>query len=241
VSSAWVALAGAGGLAAGVAAMTIGDLLSEEVRERADRLPYRLIQRAGRRLSADVRVELTGEWTAELHAILDRHGADRLPLTRFVIGTRYAVGLLRAAGAVDCALRGQGSARLSFRPGIGLAAVRAAAPVVRAGCFGVGFGISVGTGANVGAAAGVALGLGGAVGALLLGILVGARMVAPSALGVGLGAGLSANLGLNATSLSLAVGGVFVVALTGTVVAGPADRGGGEVRPRRGRRGHRPL
>lgn len=218
--------AAAGGLAVGLAGAAAGDLLSEEVRERADRVPFWLIERAGRRLSPALRDELEGEWAAELHAILARRGADRLPVTRFVIGTRYALGLLRSAGAVECALRGDGRCRPALRPGLCLATVRTAVPAARAGCFGVGFGAVVGAGADVGTTAGVVLGLAAAVGALLLGVLVGARLVPPAALGVGLGAGLSAHLGVTGTSVSFAVGGVLVAALAGTLLAGPAERAG---------------
>jgi hypothetical protein len=237
MSSAWFALAAASGFGAGVTAVTVGDLVSEEVRERADRVPYWLIEHAGERMSPDVRPAMTNEWTAELHAILDQRGADRLPLTRLVIGIRYGVGLLWAAGAVDCALRGDGCARPSLRPGVGVAVARGAAPAVRAGIFGVAFGVAVGTGSNVGTVAAVGWGLGGVLGALVLGVLVGARMLVPTALGVGLGAGISAHLGLTAASLSLAVGGVLALVLAGTVLAGAGADGWSP----RGRGGHGPL
>jgi hypothetical protein len=238
MSSAGFVLAAVGGFAAGVVAMIVGDLLSEEFRERADGLPYWLIQRAGRRLSEDVRAKHVGEWAAELDAILDHHRVKRLPLTRLVIGTRYALGLLRAAGAVDSALHGEGCTRPVLRPRIDLDAVRGVA-AVRAGSFGVGLGMTIGTGADISAVAVVALGVGGGVGTFVLGIILGARMAALSALGVGLGAGLSAEFGINARSVSLALGGVLVAALVGTLLAGAGDPGSGEARHRRDRPGDR--
>ncbi len=73
----------------------VGDLVSEEVRARLDRLPHSLIALAARRVPADVRAELADEWTAELHEIV--RGAQAFPVTRLVIGTRYGAVLLRTA------------------------------------------------------------------------------------------------------------------------------------------------
>ena len=231
MNSAWFVLAAVGGFAVGVAAVIVGDMLSEEFRERVDNFPEWLIRCAGRRLSEDVRVPVRDEWLAELDAILDQ--VKGLPLTRLVVGTRFAFGVLRAAGEVDCALHGDGRARPPFPPRIDLAVVRAvicqATPAVRVGAYGVGFGMAIGVGADLGAAAEVALGAGGGVGALMLGVLVGARMAAMSAFGVGLGAGLGAEFGINAKSLGLAFGSILVAALAGTILArarGRRGRGG---------------
>jgi hypothetical protein len=53
---------------------------------------------AARRLPSDVREDLAEEWTAELHEIL--RGAEALPVTRLYRGTRYGLGLLRAAPSI---------------------------------------------------------------------------------------------------------------------------------------------
>jgi hypothetical protein len=54
-----------------------------------------LIALAARRAPVEVRAELREEWDAEPHEIL--RGAEALPITRLVIGTRYAAGLLHTA------------------------------------------------------------------------------------------------------------------------------------------------
>jgi hypothetical protein len=82
----------------------VASTLNEEVRGRVDRLPYALIRLAGRRLPQTVRVELIDEWVAELDAILQR--AEALPLTRLLVGIRYALGLLRVAPIVASELTG---------------------------------------------------------------------------------------------------------------------------------------
>jgi hypothetical protein len=83
---------------AALAAACIGDLISEEIRCRLDRLPQRLIRLAVRRVPADLRRELYDEWTAELEEVL--RGAQAPPITRLVLGTLFAGGLLRVAGDI---------------------------------------------------------------------------------------------------------------------------------------------
>ncbi len=84
------------GLVAGVtgtlAIVAIGDLVSEEVRVRLDRVPLGIIRLASRRLPADMRAEWTYDWRVELQYIL--RGAEALPITRLLRGIRYAVGVL---------------------------------------------------------------------------------------------------------------------------------------------------
>jgi xanthosine utilization system XapX-like protein len=82
----------------------VASTLNEEVRGRLDRLPRALIRLAGRRLPQTVRDDLTDEWAAELDAILQR--AEALPLTRLLVGIRYALGLLRVAPVVASELTG---------------------------------------------------------------------------------------------------------------------------------------
>jgi hypothetical protein len=83
---------------AALAMACIGDLISEEIRYRLDRLPHGLIRLAVRRVPADLRGDLYDEWTAELHEVL--RGAKAPPITRLVLGTFFAGGLLRVAGDI---------------------------------------------------------------------------------------------------------------------------------------------
>jgi hypothetical protein len=75
----------------------LGDLVSEEIRGRLDRLPYALIRLAVRRVLPGVREDLAEEWTAELHEIL--RGAEALPVTRLYrlagLGRDYRHGRAR--------------------------------------------------------------------------------------------------------------------------------------------------
>lgn len=82
----------------------IGDMVSEEVRTRLDRLPHLVIKLAGRRLNDDIRTQFISDWTAELGGIIRQHRASGLPITRFVIGLRFGWGLLRTAKQTNAAL-----------------------------------------------------------------------------------------------------------------------------------------
>lgn len=90
---------------AGLASVVLGDLISAEVAGRLEAVPARLIRLAARRLAADVRQDCAAEWTAELHAILHRGDADRVPVARLLAGLRFALGTLRAARLIDRDLR----------------------------------------------------------------------------------------------------------------------------------------
>jgi len=81
----------------GLLIIALGDVISEEVRARLDQLPYVIIGWAARRLPGDCRADFSEEWEAELTAILVRHNALTLPITRLVVGVRYACGLLRVS------------------------------------------------------------------------------------------------------------------------------------------------
>jgi hypothetical protein len=76
----------------------VGDLASEEIRGRLDRLPHGVVRLAARLLPEQVRDDLRDEWAAELHEIL--RGAEALPVTRVARGVRYALGLLRAGRSI---------------------------------------------------------------------------------------------------------------------------------------------
>jgi len=102
MKAAWAAVLGVIGTLAIVA---IGDLISEEVRVRLDRFPAVVIRLAGRRLPASIRGDWIDEWLAELRFIL--RGAEALPITRLIRGTRFAISLLlHGARGVDRELEG---------------------------------------------------------------------------------------------------------------------------------------
>jgi lipopolysaccharide/colanic/teichoic acid biosynthesis glycosyltransferase len=92
---AWAVLMGVTGA---LVTAVVGDLVSEEVRTRLERLPAAFIRLAGRWVPADARDEVTDEWLAELAYIL--RGTESLPISRLVRGTRFAMGLLRGAPAI---------------------------------------------------------------------------------------------------------------------------------------------
>ncbi len=86
----WIA-----GLAAGLAATAMSELVSEEARARLDQVPYALLTVAIRRLPLEIRADVGDEWRAELRQIL--RGAQAYPLTRLIHGIRFALGLLWVA------------------------------------------------------------------------------------------------------------------------------------------------
>ena len=97
---------------AGIVGAILGDLLSEEVRRRLDRVPIQLMHLACRRLPEPARADRADEWAAELAAILIRRGATKLPVTRLVVGIRFALGLFVATPAIGRATRRPRSSRL---------------------------------------------------------------------------------------------------------------------------------
>jgi hypothetical protein len=77
----------------GMLAMTaLGDMVSEEVRDRLDHLPRAILRLACRRLDPELRDSVYGdEWLPELTYIL--RGDESRPFTRLFHGTRFAVGI----------------------------------------------------------------------------------------------------------------------------------------------------
>jgi hypothetical protein len=74
----------------------IGDLVSEEVRDRLDHVPHASLRLAARRLSPALRDDVyDDEWMPELTYILK--GDEARPITRLYHGTRFALGILAAA------------------------------------------------------------------------------------------------------------------------------------------------
>ena len=85
----WAALVIVGGLV--VAAL--GDMASEEIRDRLDHLPQAILHLAARKLDPGQRVTVyQDEWLPELTYILK--GAEARPITRLITGTWYALGIL---------------------------------------------------------------------------------------------------------------------------------------------------
>lgn len=83
-----------------------GGLIAKEAEGRLERLPHALLVLAARRLPADLQAPLYEEWFAELCHRLRRN--DGLPITRAVVGIKYALGLLVGAHKVGEALANTG-------------------------------------------------------------------------------------------------------------------------------------
>lgn len=108
---------------------TVGDLVSEELRSRLDRMPYAVLRVAIRRLPTELRPNVGDEWLAELHHILRQ--AKGLPLTRLVSAMPYALGLLRTARRIGRDLRAArtGVVPISQKSASGFSALRRVALV----------------------------------------------------------------------------------------------------------------
>jgi hypothetical protein len=88
----WAAL----GIIGGLGMTAIGDMVSEEVRDRLDHLPHAILRLAARRLDPGLREDVyDDEWMPELNYILK--GDEARPITRLYDGTRFALGILAAA------------------------------------------------------------------------------------------------------------------------------------------------
>jgi hypothetical protein len=71
----------------------LGDMLSEEVRDRLDHLPHAILRMAAHWLGATQRITVyEDEWLPELSYILK--GDEARPVTRLVHGTMFAIGIL---------------------------------------------------------------------------------------------------------------------------------------------------
>jgi hypothetical protein len=95
----WAALGVLGGL--GMAA--IGDLVSEEIRDRLDHLPHAILRLAAQRLSPALCDDVyTDEWMPELTYIL--RGDEARPITRLYHGIRFSLGILVSARRIGSRL-----------------------------------------------------------------------------------------------------------------------------------------
>jgi hypothetical protein len=71
------------------------DLMSKELQGQVEQLPHRVLRLAARRLPPALRTQYFEDWEAELDHILKRHEAR--PITRLLLGFRFATSLLRGA------------------------------------------------------------------------------------------------------------------------------------------------
>jgi transcriptional regulator with XRE-family HTH domain len=92
------------GIAGGLLAAALGDMVSEEVRDRLDQLPRAILRLAACRLDAPERTLIyDDEWVPELTYILQ--GDEARPVSRIYHGTRFALGILIAARRIARDLR----------------------------------------------------------------------------------------------------------------------------------------
>jgi hypothetical protein len=77
----------------GLGTTVLGDMVSEEVRDRLDHIPHAILKLAAGRLDPGQRSTVyDDEWLPELYYIL--RGAETRPITRLITGTHYALGIL---------------------------------------------------------------------------------------------------------------------------------------------------
>jgi hypothetical protein len=122
------------GIAGGLAMTALGDMVSEEVRDRLDHLPQAVLRLAGRRVDpAKRKATYNDEWLPELTYILK--GEESRPVTRLFVGTRYALGILISARRIARHLSRPAPGQLACTPGEGRdvsatpAGARAADPI----------------------------------------------------------------------------------------------------------------
>jgi hypothetical protein len=110
------------GLAVLVVVAAVGELVSNEIRARLDRIPLAVLAAAARRLPKEQRAELYGQaWLPELRYILQ--GDESMPITRLVHGMRYALRLWFSAPKISCEINGDAARKpisrllsMIFRP-----------------------------------------------------------------------------------------------------------------------------
>ncbi len=91
----WAAL----GIIVGFGMTALGDMASEEIRDRLDHLPHAILRLAALRLDPRQHVTIyQDEWLPELTYILK--GAEARPITRLIRGTKFAIGILISAARI---------------------------------------------------------------------------------------------------------------------------------------------
>lgn len=99
ISLVWTAL----GVFGCLAMTALGDMVSEEVRDRLDHLPHAVLRLAAHRLNPAQRLTVyQDEWLPELTYVLK--GDEARPVTRLISGTWYALGILAKADRIACHL-----------------------------------------------------------------------------------------------------------------------------------------
>lgn len=119
------------GLIVALLIAAVGELVSDEIRARLDRLPMAVLRAAARRLPRDQRGELYGQaWLPELRHILQ--GDEAMPITRLIHGMRYALRIWLSAPQISREF-GAGPARHSllrlFRPSLGVVLIAGPLPI----------------------------------------------------------------------------------------------------------------
>jgi hypothetical protein len=88
------------GVLGGLGMTAIGDMVSEEVRDRLDHLPHAVLRLAARRLDPGQRaIVYDDEWLPELTYILK--GDEARPITRLYHGGRFTLGILVTARRIS--------------------------------------------------------------------------------------------------------------------------------------------
>jgi len=94
----WAAL---GSIVTFIVMAALGDMVSQEVRDRLDHLPHAILRLAAKRLDPGHRaVMYEDEWMPELTYILK--GDEARPVTRLYHGTCFALGIYASAGKIAC-------------------------------------------------------------------------------------------------------------------------------------------
>ena len=97
----WAAL---GSIVTFIVMAALGDMVSQEVRDRLDHLPHAILRLAAKRLDPGHRaVMYEDEWMPELTYILK--GDEARPITRLYHGTHFALGILMSTGRITRQLR----------------------------------------------------------------------------------------------------------------------------------------
>jgi hypothetical protein len=121
-SCVWAVLAFFSGLGITV----IGDVVSEEVRDRLDHIPHAILKLAAGRLDPGQRSSVyDDEWLPELYYIL--RGAEARPITRLITGTHYALGILIATHRIASHLHRSAAGELAPAEATALSPARAEA------------------------------------------------------------------------------------------------------------------
>ena len=91
--------AGLGALIGGPFLAVLGDMASQEIRDRLDRVPHAILHLAALPLTPNQRATIYhDEWLPELTYILKGH--ETQPITRLITGTAYAAGILAKAALI---------------------------------------------------------------------------------------------------------------------------------------------